>query len=237
MFVSCFYVQNLPSVAGWQWNQAVFYCGLERCFVTRKWANLKNHWTSFSFRSLCCLSLLLSVISVIVKEFPDLNLELTTEPENVISCLGLAMHQVRQTERLSTCYNLPPFLSGADEFAENLLLQILSTDLEKDLNEGGADASYQLNIGDTCQVPKIHCRITNTEPVAALKSLKANYCGQFTLVLVREICARLSSDRRHSEKISLGKWLPQSFFLLFWILSMFLCRKICHCNWNHCESQ
>ena len=57
------------------------------------------------------------------------------------------------------------------------MLQILTTDLQKDLNEGNDENSAHPYVLAASQIPKIHCRLINVEPVIALKNLKANYYG------------------------------------------------------------
>ena len=103
------------------------------------------------------------------------------------------------------------------------MLQIVATDLENDLNDSSEENSAHPYVLAGSQVPKIHCRLVNVEPIIALKNLKANYYGSY------------SASRRSRYQDSEIKSLIFGTYLMLVFLTYISFRKVCHYKRN-CNS-
>ncbi|XP_033102816.1 DNA helicase MCM8-like [Anneissia japonica] len=114
---------------------------------------------------------------------PDLGIELRDMPEKIISCLGLAIHQV-----------LTEDLEG-----QAAVLQHQSN------TDGDIEGSVLKPPSIIVSLPIIHARILHYEPVTQLKNIKASYCGRFSAVKgtvvrvgnIKPICTRMAFQCNH----------------------------------------
>ncbi|XP_071961751.1 DNA helicase MCM8-like [Antedon mediterranea] len=119
----------------------------------------------------------------ILGQLPDLITELRDMPEKIISCLGLAIHQVL-TEDLER---------------QAAILQNQSQ------SEDDANGSMSTSPPIIVSLPIIHARILHYEPVTQLKHIKASYCGRFLAIKgtvvrvgnIKPICTRMAFQCNH----------------------------------------
>lgn len=129
----------------------------------------------------------------VIGSLPELDKEVREMPESVLNCLSLAMHQVisKKLER---------------EAVEDSMLGIDGTPVP---------------VPPVFLMPRIHCRITNYEPVTPLKHLKANYYGKFVSVKgtvvrvsnIKPLCRQLAFECLNCGHIQ-GVILPDGKFII-----------------------
>uniref|UniRef100_A0A8C3W8J7 DNA helicase MCM8 n=1 Tax=Catagonus wagneri TaxID=51154 RepID=A0A8C3W8J7_9CETA len=99
----------------------------------------------------------------IAKLIPNIANELRDTPEKTLACMGLAIHQV------------------------------LTKDLERHAAELQAQEGLSRNGETVVNVPHIHARVYNYEPLTHLKNVRANYYGKY--ISLRGTVVRVSNIR------------------------------------------
>ncbi|XP_042085679.1 DNA helicase MCM8 isoform X2 [Ovis aries] len=99
----------------------------------------------------------------ITKLIPNIANELRDTPEKTLACMGLAIHQV------------------------------LTKDLERHAAELQAQEGLSRNGETVVNVPHIHARVYNYEPLTQLKNVRANYYGKY--IALRGTVVRVSNTK------------------------------------------
>ncbi|XP_068843396.1 DNA helicase MCM8 isoform X3 [Capricornis sumatraensis] len=99
----------------------------------------------------------------ITKLIPNIANELRDTPEKILACMGLAIHQV------------------------------LTKDLERHAAELQAQEGLSRNGETVVNVPHIHARVYNYEPLTQLKNVRANYYGKY--IALRGTVVRVSNTK------------------------------------------
>ncbi|CAH1792022.1 unnamed protein product [Owenia fusiformis] len=121
---------------------------------------------------------------MIAEGLPNFKAEMKSMPETILSCLGLAMHQMMIKE----------FEHEAKEAADCMTPSIVGT---PGVQPSRAEPPIE---HEPYHLSLVHARMVNYEPIVALKNLKANYYGKFVSVKgtvvrvgnIKPLCTRLA---------------------------------------------
>nr|XP_056712015.1 DNA helicase MCM8 [Euleptes europaea] len=106
----------------------------------------------------------------VVESIPDISTEFRDMPQKILDCMGLAIHQV------------------------------LSKDLEKHAAELQAQEGLSVDEEPIINVPYIHARVYNYEPLTQLKNIRANCYGKY--IVVRGTVVRVSNIKPFCTKMA-----------------------------------
>ncbi|XP_077169283.1 DNA helicase MCM8 isoform X1 [Paroedura picta] len=106
----------------------------------------------------------------VVESIPDISTEFRDMPQKILDCMGVAIHQV------------------------------LSKDLEKYAAELQAQEGLSIGEEPIINVPYIHARIYNYEPLTPLKNIRANCYGKY--IAVRGTVVRVSNIKPFCTKMA-----------------------------------
>ncbi|KAL8173025.1 UNVERIFIED_CONTAM: DNA replication licensing factor mcm8 [Gekko kuhli] len=106
----------------------------------------------------------------VVESIPDISTEFRDMPQKILDCMGLAIHQV------------------------------LSKDLEKYAAELQAQEGLSIGEEPIINVPYIHARVYNYEPLTQLKNIRANCYGKY--IAVRGTVVRVSNIKPFCTKMA-----------------------------------
>ncbi|KAK1337281.1 hypothetical protein QTO34_001907 [Cnephaeus nilssonii] len=122
----------------------------------------------------------------IAKLIPNIANELRDAPEKTLACMGLAIHQF---DLIKDCEEIKPCFKELYKLIEKIPgIMVLSVSMQLNYKP----KKDCLEMGETMvNVPHIHARIYNYEPLTQLKNVRANYYGKY--VALRGTVVRVSN--------------------------------------------